>query len=197
MTNLNNFVRGEEMLFNHQEQRYNDLWAAVEILKNGVGKIKERGRKELDLILAMQEEDSLLSEKKEITEHCKRIKIKNALSISSRFKDILKALSENRQYQQRLTEQIKKLDEEIDEYIKYTDSFTNLTFEEFCYLLNNRSKDYVVFEAIILLSINNGMMYKEKEKVINKLKDIYDTYTLFEEDDVRQAYIGFIESHLH
>ena len=185
------------MIFNHKEQKNRDLWAAIEILKNGVAIIRQRGAKQIELRSIKKQEEILLKEQEELENQAKRIKIKNALIVRRKIKDNSKALVENVQNQEFLKEIIEELSKQVNEYIMYSDSFNNITLDDFIYLYNNCPRGYDTFEAIVLLAINNGMDLEERKKVIAELKEIYKDFVMFKEEDVREAYIGYIGSHFH
>lgn len=185
------------MSFNRQEQRYRDLWSAVSVLKEGVATIRQRGRKRIDLELAIKEKENLLSEKKQLELQGKEINDRNALKISKKIERNSRALSQNREKQECLKKQIEELDDEVKEYMLYTDSFNNLTYEEFYYLMSHRQREYDIFEAIVFLSINEGMDTKEREKVIQDLRKRYEDFNIFYQDDIREAYIRYVGSRFH
>ena len=76
------------------------------------------------------------------------------------------------------------------------DSFTNFTYKDFEYLMqfyqeSTHCSDSIY--AVILLSINEGINPKEKEKIINSLKKIFKNWE-FPKKNTRENIIAYIES---
>lgn len=92
-------------------------------------------------------------------------------------------------------------DSEVNQYILYTDTFTNFTYDDYKYLMSNcNSKmDYRISEAIALLSINHGIKDEEREKIRVALDERYHGYNMFmnKDEDIRKNYMHYIATHFH
>ena len=73
--------------------------------------------------------------------------------------------------------------------------FNRVTYEDFMYLINSRRTGVEdLFEAIVLMSINNGIKSNEREKIVKKLKEMYNGFNMFDQEDIQKAYINYIGS---
>ena len=87
------------MSFNYENQKRRDLWSAIYVLKDGIVKMRERNKLEIELRITMDEELKLLHEKQEL-ENIRRESLKKYVLLKDRLKTVSDSLSKQQQPKQ-------------------------------------------------------------------------------------------------
>ena len=79
------------MSFNYEKQKRGDLWSAIYVLKDGIVKMRERNKTEIELRITMDEELKLLHEKQEL-DNFRRESLKKYVLLKDRLKTVSESL---------------------------------------------------------------------------------------------------------
>lgn len=184
------------MSFDYQLEKGKDLWSVVHRIIPSISLIRKKAKTEDDLQKAMKMKEKY-SRKKAIYEELKSLpnNLKDSKQVNKLLDNATKEYEECILTIDELQKVLSQLNTEIDEYIKYMDSFTEFNYEDYIYLRKGRpSGNREIWHAIILLAVNHGICNQEREKIRNSLcKEFCDgDIPLFinSNNDMREEFIN-------
>ncbi len=169
------------------------------INSNCIGLIKKRGKLSIKIQLKKQKLQEISDEKKKyesnIGIYSSIFRFKDIINFTGTLKSLIKQFVECSEQIESLESSYNELSKEIDQYLKYTDIYTDFTVADFKYLTNYYQVNNCYSEflySIILLSINEGIESKEREKIIDLINEILKN-VLLPKNNARENFIKYIE----
>ena len=154
-----------------------ELWDAVERTKEAISIIRKKKEADDRLQTAIDKKERLfqkvaayegIMKLSEDPREAKKIK-KCSAKASRDLAELIKQVDT-------IEREVYNLNDEVESFMKFMDSFSKISYEDYKYLVDNCKKfEQKEWEPVVLLVVNHGINPEEREKI---RKDLCELFTL-------------------